>query len=102
HNSSEASRAKNFSGFVTLSFHILRYCSMEEMRAFLANSRAGLKTRFSTRWDSMALLIQVGKMMGCLATQPRGDKCAAWKIQLCSVAGGRGRRGVHFPPDQLL
>src|SRR6187402_3514128 len=62
---SEASRAQNLSGFLIDSSHSVRYCAMLEMRAFLEKSFAGLKTRFSIRWDSMLLLIgAVGKREG--------------------------------------
>src|SRR4051812_7108524 len=62
-SSSDASRAKNFSGFLIDSSYISRYCARLWMRAFLEKSFAGLKTRFSTRWDSMELLLMgLGKV----------------------------------------
>src|SRR5437016_2429117 len=57
HVSSFASRAKNFSGCSTLSFHIFLYCCMDLIRALFAKALAGLKTRFSTRVDSMLVLM---------------------------------------------
>src|SRR5215212_12224472 len=59
--SSFASRAQNLSGFLIDSCQSDLYSARLPMRAFLANSFAGLKTRFSTRCDSMLLLL-MGKM----------------------------------------
>src|SRR4051812_26500590 len=73
HLSSAASRAKNFSGFLIDSSYISLYCARLWMRAFLEKSLAGLKTRFSTRWDSMELLLMgLGKVGSHeLAAAPR-------------------------------
>src|ERR1700761_4268521 len=55
--SSAASRAQNLSGRLIDSSHILRYWASDWMRAFLENSLAGLKTRFSIRCDSILVLM---------------------------------------------
>jgi hypothetical protein len=48
---------------------------MDPMRAFLENSRLGLKTRFSTRWDSMFWLMAGSvKWARLLPGTPAGDK----------------------------
>src|SRR6267143_6682341 len=57
HVSSFASRVQNFTGCLIDSRYIRRYWSRLLIRAFAANSFAGLKTRFSIRCDSMLLSI---------------------------------------------
>src|ERR1019366_7475793 len=51
--SSRASLPKNLAGCLIDSRYMRRYCSSLLIRAFLANSFDGLKTRFSIKCDSM-------------------------------------------------
>src|SRR5260370_24213435 len=54
--SSFASRDQNLSGCLIDSRYMRRYCARFLIRAFCANSFAGLKTRFSFKCDSMLRL----------------------------------------------
>ena len=75
--SSFASRAQNLSGRSIDSRYSRWYSSKLPMRAFFANARAGLKTRFSIRWDSMLFSMgKVGKLPAC-----RRDRVQAGSVR---------------------
>src|SRR5205085_2653831 len=65
------SRAQKPSKSVLASFHIASNAPMPEMRAALTVASLGGNTRFSTRTDSMALMLVSGRYGICRNCPPR-------------------------------